>query len=149
MTSGPGRLISVGYGGRRLTEFIDLLLEHGVEVVVDVRLTPVTRVPGFSGAALGRSLPGIGIEYIHEPRLGNPVENRVVFRSGALDIGCARFASILEGTGRLALAELVARARRQRVAVLCAERRQHHCHRQVIITAAQRLSPNLAVTVLG
>ncbi len=149
MVSSSGYLISVGYGGRRITKFIELLMRNDVEVVVDVRLTPVTRVPGFSGAALARSLPIVGIEYIHEPRLGNPVENRGAFRSGAIDVGCARFSSILESSGRAALADLVARAQCQRVAVLCAERSHYHCHRQLIVSAAQQLSPGLTVTVLG
>lgn len=143
-----GCLFSVGYGGRRASEFMELLTRHGIEVVVDVRLSAMTRIPGFSGAALARSLGGAGIEYVHDPRLGNPVENREAVRSGRED-GRARFEAILAGPGRSALSELAERASKRRVAVLCAERNADQCHRQVIVTAARRLRAGLAVADLA
>jgi uncharacterized protein (DUF488 family) len=146
---GPiGALISVGYGGRRHGDFIRLLVEHRVSLVIDVRLTPTTRVPGFSRSALSRALPMAGIEYYHEPRLGNPPDNRESFRSGDVQEGRARFEAILMGPARSALFELIIRARVRRVAVLCAERGSARCHRHVIVQAARRISPDLKVAVL-
>jgi hypothetical protein len=42
---GPG-LLSVGYEGRTVDDLVDLLVAEGVEVVADVRLTPMSRKPG-------------------------------------------------------------------------------------------------------
>src|ERR1700681_1410565 len=97
-----GGLVSIGYGGRRLRDLIESLRGEGVDLLVDVRLSPRSGIPGFSGAALKRSLGEAGIDYRHEPSLGNPVDNRAGFQDGARDAR-VRFRRILESSGRVAL----------------------------------------------
>ena len=41
-------IVSVGYQGRSVNELIDVLRHGDVEVLVDVRLNPISRKPGFS-----------------------------------------------------------------------------------------------------
>jgi uncharacterized protein (DUF488 family) len=141
-------VISVGYGGRRIGDFISLLLDHGVRVVVDVRLSPRSRVPGFAGRSLGRRLNEAGIAYRHEPELGNPEDNREAIRGGD-PIGSARFRALLANRGTTALSGLVADAMEGPVAVLCAERSESRCHRKVVIEAVRDLYPALPVTAIG
>lgn len=148
MEPGSG-LLSVGYGGRRPTEFVELLRRHDVQLLIDVRLSPMTRIPGFSKPRLSLSLAAVGIEYRHEPQLGNPPANRESFRTGELSLGRSRYRRILELEGSGALRDLVRSAASRRVAVLCAERNHERCHRQVIVEAALELRPSLHVVELA
>lgn len=145
----PGTLVSIGYGGRRPASLVTLLQEHGVGLLVDVRQSPLTRIPGFSGTALANTLARVGIEYKHEVRLGNPPENRDVFHDGKAVEGKARFRKIMGGPGRRALQEIIVEASRRPVAILCAERDVHRCHRQAILDDARKLNPAIEVKYLG
>ena len=147
---GATGLVSVGYGGRRLSALVELLTTQSVDVLLDVRLKPVSAIPGFSGASLRRSLGAVGIEYRHAVELGNPPENRAPFRDGPVETGRKTFRRILkEGAARGRLTDLALELTERRVAVLCAERDHERCHRQVIIEELLALRPGLALTVLG
>ncbi len=141
-------LVSVGYGGRRSSELIGTLKTLGVDLLVDVRLSPRSGVPGFSGFALQKTLAAAGIEYRHEVALGNPPDNRPSYRDGE-ESAKKRFSQLLETSGQAALAWLADVASKRRVAVLCAERDEVRCHRQQIVAAACHLNPTLIVTSLG
>lgn len=141
-------LVSVGYGGRKVAELIKALKSLGVDLLVDVRLSPRSGVPGFSGLALQRALVAAGIEYRHECALGNPSDNRAGYRKGD-DAARRRFGHLLDTTGKVALTRLADAASDQLVAVLCAERSEIRCHRHQIVAAACQLRPGLPVTTLG
>jgi len=66
------RVLTIGYEGVALGEFLDVLQAHGVRRVVDVRDIPLSRKRGFSKGALSRALEEVGIEYVHERVLGTP-----------------------------------------------------------------------------
>ena len=145
----PVGLVSVGYGGRRLAALIQVLSDERVELLIDVRMRPVSAIPGFSGRSLERALAEVGIGYRHTPTLGNPPENRAPFHDGAVQRGRTGFLKLLAvKAARDALKDLAEIANKSRVAVLCAERDQSRCHRQVIVEQLQQLSPTLGVTVL-
>lgn len=147
MRKTPG-LVSVGYGGRRLRELVEALQREQVEILVDVRLTARSAVPGFSGSALQNSLRVAGIEYRHEGLLGNPPDNRAGYHDRLISAR-RRFKNVLAGTGREALERLSALARARRVAVLCAERDEGRCHRHEIISAVLQIHPDVTVTSLA
>lgn len=149
MTERPlGLLLSIGYGGRRQSDLVQILQNAQVSVVVDVRLSPRSRIPGFSEHSLRAALAKVGIEYRHERRLGNPESNRHAFRSGDTALGVQRFRSTLGPDGKAALDELAALADGRRVAVLCAERSAVSCHRNTVIESALQLNPGLESVVL-
>ncbi|TQK97553.1 helix-turn-helix protein [Streptomyces puniciscabiei] len=77
----PG-LWSAGYEGRDIDSFVASLLDSRIDVVADVRLTPISRKKGFSKTRLGQALAEAGIEYTHLRGLGNPKENRAPFWDG-------------------------------------------------------------------
>jgi len=57
-----GTIVSIGYEGRSLDEFVQALKGHRVDVLIDVRLTPISRKKGFSKTALSEALwssPGL------------------------------------------------------------------------------------------
>ncbi|MEV5873468.1 DUF488 family protein [Streptomyces sp. NPDC052101] len=90
----PG-LWSAGYEGRDIDSFVASLLDSRIDVVADVRLTPISRKKGFSKTRLGEMLGEAGIDYTRLRGLGNPKENRAPFWDGRLDVGHARFHGIL------------------------------------------------------
>jgi uncharacterized protein (DUF488 family) len=145
----PG-LISVGYGGRRLSSLIELLAANAVELLVDVRLSARSAIPGFSASSLGRALGAAGIEYRHVASLGNPEDNRSGFRDGQLAGARARYDEVVSSnSGQAAIRDLMDLLRSHRIALLCAERDQARCHRHLIIEYVRELQPDLDLTVLS
>lgn len=124
-------VFTVGYEGRSVDELLTLLREHRVRVLVDVRLNAISRKRGFSKTALSGSLADAGIEYVHEPALGNPKENRPAYRDGHPSAQ-RRYLRHVEKHGADAVArvsELIAAAP---TALLCVEREPETCHRTAI-----------------
>jgi uncharacterized protein (DUF488 family) len=131
-------LTGIGYEGHDVCSFLDRLHRDEVSVVVDVRLTPISRKRGFSKRALGEALAEAGIDYRHAPALGNPKQNRAGFAGDAAELTTARqtFAGVLSTSAAdewlTGIAELAAA---QRVALLCFEADQRRCHRDVVAAA--------------
>jgi uncharacterized protein (DUF488 family) len=144
-----GRIYSIGYEGLTVGEFIERLVDAGVNAVVDVRLNPVSRKPGFSYRQLRDSLHAAGLDYIHERDLGNPPRNRAAFHDADHDAGRARMRSILTDVGGEALARLVDLASERRVAVLCLERDVARCHRSVVLQMVVERDPGIEVVEIS
>jgi uncharacterized protein (DUF488 family) len=140
-----GRIYSVGYEGMSLDGLIDRLAGARVTTIVDVRLNPVSRRPGFSRRRLSEALGQAGIAYIHERELGKPPENRDSFRSSDGAAGRERMRAILSNGAGAALDRLVDLASRERVAVLCVERERGRCHRDVITEMAVERNPAIEI----
>ncbi|MFI2634369.1 DUF488 family protein [Streptomyces collinus] len=134
----PG-LWSAGYEGRDIDSFVASLLDNRIDVVADVRLTPISRKKGFSKTRLGEALAEAGIEYTHLRGLGNPKDNRAPFWDGRLDVGRARFRGVLRSEeAQTDLERLAEHARQSRVAVLCFEKDESRCHRQVVLDTVRK-----------
>jgi uncharacterized protein (DUF488 family) len=134
----PDPVYTVGHSVRPLADFIDLLRQARVGVLVDVRRYPASRRhPQFGRDALASAVAGHGIAYEHEPDLGgrrqprrdspNTAWTQAVFRGYADHMATPEF--------REALARVQARAAEATVAVMCAEAVPWRCHRQLIADA--------------
>ncbi|MCT9004619.1 DUF488 family protein, N3 subclade [Streptomyces rhizosphaerihabitans] len=132
-------LWSAGYEGRDIDSFVTSLLEAQISMVADVRLTPISRKPGFSKTRLGHALGEAGIAYTHLRALGNPKDNRAPFWEGRISEGRARFRSLLRSdAARADLDVLAAHAGQARVAVLCFEKDEERCHRHVVLETLRK-----------
>jgi uncharacterized protein (DUF488 family) len=141
-------LVTVGYEGRSAEDLVIALAEAGVDVLVDVRLTPLSRKPGLSKRQLAGALAAAGVEYLHLPALGNPRDNREAFRQGDPH-SRARFRALLHTPeAQAALDELRSRVRDERVALLCVEREAQCCHRQLVSDDLLSHDPELGVVHL-
>jgi uncharacterized protein (DUF488 family) len=130
-------LFSVGYEGRDLDGLVDLLRENDVTVLLDVRLNPISRKPGFSKRRLEAALTDAGIAYRHARALGNPKYNREPFHTGNARQGARVFRTVLAtDDAGLELGRLAELLGSERVAVFCFERDHDRCHRQVIVDRA-------------
>jgi uncharacterized protein (DUF488 family) len=131
-------VFTIGHSTRTIAEFVALLSEVAVELVVDVRSIPRSRTnPQFNADVLPGSLGEAGIAYRHLRALGgrrhrrqdappspNTLWRNQSFRNYADYAASAAF--------RAGLDELQALARRQCCAVMCAEAVWWRCHRRII-----------------
>lgn len=132
-------MIGVGYEGLNVDQLVERLTAESVDMLVDVRLTPLSRKPGLSKRALSEALTAAGIRYVHDRRLGNPKENRPAYADATSHAGIAARTSyrkiISNGEGAEAVRELAALAEHHTIAVLCFEADESHCHREQVIAA--------------
>jgi uncharacterized protein (DUF488 family) len=139
------RIYSVGYEGFDIDALVGRLGLSHVAAVIDVRLNPSSRRPGFSRGPLDAALEQAGIGYLHEPELGNPADNRDAFRRGDGSEGRRRMRERLEHGSRAAVDRLIKQARVHPVAVLCLERDPSRCHRTVLTELVQELDPTIEI----
>lgn len=131
----PPNLVSIGYEGRDVESLIRSLKAQNVQVLVDVRLNPISRKRGFSKTALRSALDAAGIGYLHLRELGNPKDNRDAYRRGAED-ALRRFEHVLESAeGAQALRHVSELLDGGAVALLCFERDHAQCHRHQVAEA--------------
>lgn len=132
-------IVSLGYEGKTIDRFVEILVEHGVGVVADVRLNPISRKPGFSKTRFKEALEDAGIRYEHLRPLGNDKDNREPFWTGKISEGRAVFRkSIKNEMARSALKDLAMLAKSNVVAVVCFEADEENCHRHVVIDEITR-----------
>lgn len=131
-------ILTVGHGTLAEEEFSALALDAGVAHVVDVRSFPGSRRHlQFRREAMEEWLPGRGVAYSWEPRLGGRrkgvADSRHVglrndaFRAYADHMESAEFSDAVD--------RLVEQAADERVAVMCAESVWWRCHRRLLSDA--------------
>jgi uncharacterized protein (DUF488 family) len=145
--SGATSLFTIGYEGLSFERFVALLIENGIETLVDVRELPLSRKAGFSKKVLALQLSGAGIAYVHIVRLGCPKVVRDAYRD---DNNWARytrrFMTHLHEQHE-AVRELATIARERRSALMCYEADYLQCHRSMVAEAVVA-STCMAVTHL-
>ena len=133
-----GAFFTVGHSNRSLEEFLELLEENAVDLVVDVRRLPgSSKHPHFDEDALGASLREVGVELVRSPALTGrrPVSKTVPFEVNAWwqNRSFHNYADhALSEEFHEALEELRSRGAEKRVAVMCAEAVWWRCHRRII-----------------
>lgn len=66
----PPAVYTIGYEGKTVDAFFNLLLKKGIETIIDVRANPVSRKYGFAGRRMKEIGEHLGLEYRHFPELG-------------------------------------------------------------------------------
>lgn len=129
----------IGYEGLDVDGLITRLRLRGVQHVVDVRLTPISRKRGLSKTALSARLAEVGIAYSHFRALGNPKSNRDGFAEitgAAAEQSRERFRGVLKSSeAEDALNAIRKIAETERVSLLCFEAEQGRCHRSLVLEA--------------
>lgn len=129
---------TIGHSSRTLAQFIDLIAESRVELVVDVRRFPgSSRYPQFNQCTLARSLRRAGIGFRRAEGLTGrrPVSKDVPFAVNAWweNRSFHNYADYaLSGDFAHALAELREWGHDTRTAVMCSEAVWWRCHRRII-----------------
>jgi uncharacterized protein (DUF488 family) len=126
-------IYTIGYEGRTLEDFIHILKEHHINVVIDVRELPLSRKKGFSKTALSQALEENDIDYIHMKSLGTPKELRDKFKSKKITF--KEFSLEYEkylNTQTETLAKLLQCALMNTCVLMCYEKDWRVCHRRII-----------------
>jgi uncharacterized protein (DUF488 family) len=125
-------LLTLGYGKRSIGDVIDLLKQHQVSCLADVRSVPWSRYhPDFSQKALKEHLGRHEIRYLFLGReLGGRPDDPSCYVDGRVDYARCR--------ERPAFVEGIARLRRgwemgERMALLCSESKPENCHRAKLL----------------
>jgi uncharacterized protein (DUF488 family) len=134
----PDRLFTIGHSTRTLEQFLGLLQREGVSHLVDVRAFATSaKYPHFSRPSLERTIVDTGGRYSHMPSLGgrrrgrrdsrNTLWRNASFRAYADYMETREFAEALD--------DLLALARLEPTAIMCAEAVPWRCHRSLIADA--------------
>jgi uncharacterized protein (DUF488 family) len=127
-------VLTIGYRGKSLDEFIGLLRAHEVDMVIDVRLRNTSHLAGYTkrddlAFLLGE---GFGIAYEHHPELAPADEILSAYQQDKdWDAYERAFAPLLLERGMAEVGrDILSRARRP--CLLCAETTAEQCHRRLV-----------------
>lgn len=113
----------MGYGDKDFPEFLNLINEVNIELVIDVRSFPESKWPEYKKGNLRKNLSRGGINYLHLKELG-----------GYRDGGYREYMKTEKF--RKALSQLKELSKKQKAAIMCLESCPSSCHRRFI---AQKL----------
>ena len=125
-------MFTIGHSTHELDSFLELLREHGISAVADVRSAPYSRYcPHFSKDPLSRSLGDAGIKYVFLGReLGGRSEDPSCYENGRI-----RYSRLVrQPEFRAGIKRLKKGAADHRIAVMCAEREPLECHRTILVS---------------
>lgn len=134
MTELPTKLTvwTIGHSRHEFEVFVNLLGKYDIDVVVDVRSVPMSRMaPQFSHVGVKKSLASVGVDYIFMgPELGGrPDDDEMYDEKGyVLYNRVAESESFLQAMQRLRHGLV-----NHRVAIMCSEGSPVGCHRHLLI----------------
>ena len=131
-------IFTIGHSTRTIDEFVELLKTNEVNMIVDVRTVPRSRHnPQFNKETLPNTLKKNGIKYIHMREIGglrHPKRNSINLAWKNMGFrGYADYMQTQEFTD--SLLRIVALARENCLALMCAEALPWRCHRSLISDA--------------
>ncbi len=138
----PAGILTIGYEGRSLENYLNILLRASVTVLCDVRRNPLSRKYGFSKSTLSNACEGMGIRYEHLPELGIASENRRNL------VTQADYDALFEEYEQNSLPRQVQALERintwvrmgERVALTCFESLPEQCHRHCVAEALEQVA---------
>lgn len=132
-----GQVHTIGHSDLPIDVFVERLLAHGVDTVVDVRSRPQSRFPWFNRDALAQRLAASDVAYLFlgDALGGLPADIRMYSMDGAPDYyQIARQPFYAE-----ALERVLALVREKRhVALMCGEADPMVCHREQLVGQSLR-----------
>lgn len=125
-------IYTIGYGSRSITELIEVLHQHEIAYLIDVRSAPYSRYkPEFSKAPLANELERHNIRYVFMgDTLGGRPDDETCYVNGKVDYEKVKTTEFYQrGIERLHTAF----TQQQRVVLMCSEGKPEECHRCKLI----------------
>lgn len=142
------QLFTIGYEGRSLEKYINILLMNDVHTLCDVRKNAYSQKYGFSKSQLEKACTGVGIKYIHIPQLGIESRQRQDLKTqkdyDILFESYEQSTLIKNWDYLLYVRELI--DEEKRVALTCFEENQKQCHRGRVAKHLMQL-PNISYSL--
>ena len=118
-------IYTIGHSNRSKEEFIDLLKRYEIEVIIDIRRFPTSKIATYKKEILRELLRKNGIDYIHLENLGG-------YRGGY-----EKWMRNKEWKKDYKKLEEI--AARRKAAIMCSEKLPFRCHRRYV---AMKLKAN-------
>jgi len=117
---------TIGHSNRSKEEFLNLLREHSIEVLADIRSFPTSKIEHFKKENLEKWLPENGVEYMW---LGKELGG---YRKGGYK---RHMRTKLFREGVQKLLEI---AKQKRTCMMCMEKNPKYCHRRFLSAHLER-----------
>ncbi len=127
------QLLTIGYEGKRIDEFVDALKKNHVEKLIDVREMPLSRKPGFSKTKLKMKLDENNIQYIHYKTLGCPKPIRHKLQEDWDYKYFTKAYSEYLNENLKSIEELKEEIYNSISCLMCFEKQHDKCHRSIIV----------------
>lgn len=126
-------IYTIGHSARKITDFIGLLKQYEIEVLVDVRTYPYSRYhTQYRQPALESSLDAVDINYLFlGEELGGRPKDQSLYVNGRVNYTAVKQTPIFKAG--IEQVEMLAR-QGVRLALMCSEADQNHCHRKHMLT---------------
>lgn len=134
-------IFTIGYEGKDIDEFIKILKDNNIDVVIDVRASNESKhKPEFNGKILDRSLKQHNINYEHYPELGIHFVVQEPYKQGYLKLECLEQWYKWNIDNNVDFDKLVNHFKDAgKCVLLCMEKyatplrnQEYHCHRHVL-----------------
>ena len=135
-------VLTIGYEGRDIDEFVSHLKNYNVTRLIDVREIPLSRKRGFSKSALRERLELEDIEYVHLRSLGSPSEIRHKLKiDWDYDYFFKAYSEYLS-QNQNAIAEAYRYITDGVNCIMCFERFPEKCHRSIVASKIKEFDGN-------
>lgn len=139
-------IITVGYEGLSIDEFLMELIQERVQVLADVRKNPWSMKFGYKKHTLNIFCRNIGIEYINYPSLGISGAHRKNLKAKKdYDILFKRFRRELIKKEN-ELRTLIQMGEKKRIALMCFEENPAYCHRRILAEELIKMGSEVTIT---
>lgn len=130
-------LYTIGYEGKSVEEYTNLLVKENIALLCDVRKNPMSMKYGFSKKQLQNVLNNVGIEYLHIPELGIVSEKRQELKT--YDdykklFSQYKTSTILQQQDKIKHLNTLIQEK-HRIALTCFEADFKYCHRSIVAEA--------------
>jgi uncharacterized protein (DUF488 family) len=126
------RLYTIGYEKKGIDDLLQTLLKNEIDLLVDIRAVPHSRVKDFTKKNLEKSLSENGIEYLLIKELGSPKELRDKVRTdGNYDYFFGEYYKFLKNKMKY-LSELSDFTKTRKICLFCYESDADRCHRRSV-----------------
>ena len=141
------QMFTIGYEGRTLEQYLNVLIRQNIKVLCDVRKNPLSRKYGFAKRTLQNACEAVNIKYIHLPELGIVSEKRKDLKSQSdYDSLFHDYEQAILPNETKALSFIQSLTKTYgRVALTCYEALPQQCHRTRVANAVHDLDDSIPI----
>jgi len=128
----PRTVYTIGHSNHSRDRLIELLMQHKINAVCDVRSSPYSRMnPQFNREELKLSLSEIGIRYVFLGKeLGARSEDKSCYRNGQVQYDLLAQTDLFKS----GIERVRQGAESYKLALMCAEKEPLECHRTILVS---------------
>jgi uncharacterized protein (DUF488 family) len=139
-------IITLGYEGLSIDEFLMRLIQEKVQILADVRKNPWSMKFGYKKFTLNSFCKNVGIEYINFPSLGiSGVHRKNLKSKSEYDALFNRFrGELIQKENKLITLKQM--AEEGRIALMCFEQDPAFCHRRILGEELAKMGSEVTIT---